>query len=111
MDLATLREILKPFVEFFAAIVLSGAATTAATEIMKLRAIFIPAGRYPRITAAVVSVIASLVAFYTTSLNVVFNTFWAWLFMAVGTLIMSAITYNHLVNGADIPTQNPAKTS
>lgn len=105
MDINSVRVALEPFVSLFGAIIVSGAATAAATEILKLRAIPVPVQRYPRLSAAVVSVIASLVAVYVSAADILVNSLIGYVAFAVGTLLVSAITYNNLIKGAPVKTQ------
>lgn len=106
MDIGTIRAALQPYMDLFGALLLSGVATTVATEIMKLNFIPIPAQRYPRAVAAIVAVIATLIAVITTNADLVLEGPLGWLAMAVGTLLLSSVTYNNLVKGASIlPTQ------
>lgn len=105
MDINTLRVALEPFINLFGAVVVSGATTAIATEILKLKAIPLPAQRYPRLTAGIVSVIASLVAVYLTTVNILIDSLFGLVAFIVGTLIVSAITYNNLIKGAPVQTQ------
>ena len=76
---------------------LSGAATTIATQILKLKVIPVPAEKYPRMSAAIVSALASLVAVFSTNVDLVINSFIGWLAFAAGAYLLSAITYNQIV--------------
>lgn len=91
---------LDPIIQLFSVLVISGAGTTVATQILKLRFIPVPVTRYPRFTAAVVSVIASLVAAYNSDLNLLLNSGFQLFAFMVGVFIVSAITYNSIVGGA-----------
>lgn len=51
-------------------ILVSGTATTYLTELLKFPAIKIPAERYPRITAAVLSVITSIIALLVSGISI-----------------------------------------
>lgn len=93
MDLNAVRDILKPFVEFFGSLLASGVITTYATQLAKADWIAIPAKKYPRSVAASLSAIITLIAYYATSLNIVVNSAWAWIAMAVGSFLVSSITY------------------
>ena len=76
---------------------LSGAATTIATQILKLKVIPVPAEKYPRTSAAIVSSLASLVAVFTTNVDLVINSFIGWVAFALGAYLLSAMTYNNIL--------------
>lgn len=84
-------------------VVLSGVATTVATQILKHPSIPVPAKRYPVQTAAVVSLLASGFAFWQRC-NEVSCSLLSWtdyVFAAVGTLIVATLTYNNVIQGRE----------
>lgn len=101
MELVALHAILEPYIAVFGAILLSGVAVTIATELSKKRALFfLPAEKYPRLTAVVYSLIAAGVSLYNSSVNFVVDSWIGWLAMAIGTLLVASLTFNQLVKGS-----------
>lgn len=100
MEIIALRAVIEPFVSFFMAMLLSGVVVALATEVLKLKWIPLPVQKYPRISAVVASLLASVICLYNSSVNFVINSWVGWLALAVGTLIVSAITYNQLIKGS-----------
>lgn len=113
MELVALQAILEPFIAVFGAILLSGSAVVAATEIMKLKIIPIPAQKYPRLTAAVASFIAAGIALYNSSVNFVVDSPAGYLALAIGTYIVAAVAYNNIVAGsaANVTSTKPSEGS
>lgn len=101
LELAALHAIIEPYVAVFAAVILSGVAVTIATELSKLKFLsLIPAEKYPRLTAAVYSVIAAIVCLYNNAVNFVVDSWIGWLVIVIGTLLVAAITFNQIVKGS-----------
>lgn len=101
MDIALFRSVLEPIVTFFTALVVGGVATTAAVQLLKLDILGGFAKRYPRITNAIVSFLATLVAVYNSSLDLVISGFWQTAAFAVGVFVVAAITYNNVIKTND----------
>ncbi len=83
-------------------LIVGGTATALATELLKSPYIPVPAQKYPRVTALIVSIIASVVAVMQSGFNA--TTLHSWtdgLALVCGTLIVSSVTYNQLIKGAD----------
>lgn len=83
---------------FIQTVLLTGVATTMATELLKTKLIPIPAERNPRLTAIIVSVLASAFVVWQ---NIV-TTFTGfslldWATVAIGTLLVAISTYNNLL--------------
>ncbi len=101
MELVALHAVLEPYISLFGAIILSGIAVTIATEISKLKVLsFIPAEKYPRLTAAIYSLIAAGVCLYNSSVNFVIDSWVGYVALALGTLLVAAVTFNNLVKGS-----------
>jgi hypothetical protein len=100
MDIANARELLQPFISFFTALFLSGVGVTIATQILKLKWIPVPATKYPRVTAAVASVVATLVSIYVSGLHFLLVGVWQYVAFILGVFIVSAVTYEHVVKGS-----------
>lgn len=82
--------------------VICGMATAAATEILKSPIIPIPFERAPRITAAVVSLIAAIIAMYNSGVQSVDVTDLPQLLaLASFTFLVAISTYNHLTARQD----------
>ena len=80
--------------DFFKAIIVSGVATTYATQIAKSQYFPIPAEKSPRLTAFVVSVIASIIAVgQGFDFNAPFKDWTDYVPVIAGTLLVSAATY------------------
>jgi hypothetical protein len=76
-------------------ILVSGTATTLAVQMLKSKLIPVPAEHSPRLTAFVVSLIASGIAGWQADIDPTKLTSWTdWLTVACGTLIVSAATYH-----------------
>lgn len=97
VDITLYRSVLEPVVTFFTAIVVGGVATTAAVQMLKLDFLGGIAKRYPRLTNLAVSLLASVVAVYNSSLELVIHGFWQTMAFAVGIFVVAAITYNNVV--------------
>jgi hypothetical protein len=91
--------VVDPLVKLFMALIASGVATSYATELLKLRIVPIPAQRYPRITNAVVSLIATFISLYVGHVNFIFTSWIEIVAFALGVYVLSAITYHHVVAG------------
>lgn len=109
MEIVALRAVLEPFIAVFGAILLSGAATVIATQIMKLKVIPLPVQKYPRLTAAIVAGLSALAALYNSSVNFVVDSFVGWLALAIGTYIVAAVAYNNIVKGSEVLEVNSTK--
>lgn len=99
MDIAQFRIALTPFVQFFAAVFVSGAGVAYVTQFLKDKQIPIPAEKYPRTTAAVLSVVATFVSIYLVDINLVLTTAWQYAVMVIGILFVSASFYHKIVAG------------
>lgn len=102
MDLVTIRAILEPFVTLTMAIIVSGVGVAGITQVLKDYRIPVPAMRYPRVTAAVLSVLATFVSLYVLDLNVVLTNGWHYAGLAVSILVASAFSYNVLFKGLQV---------
>lgn len=104
MDLSLYKAVLEPVVQLFSGILLSGVATTTATQLLKLNFIPIPVTKYPRLSAAVVAVLASLVTIYNTNLELVLDNWVQVVAFMVGVFITSVVVYNAVIKtGEDSP--------
>lgn len=101
MDIALYRSVLEPVVTFFTALVVSGVATTAAVQIFKLPFFGSVAKKYPRLTNAIVSLLASIVAVYNSNLDLVIHGVWQTVAFAAGVFVVAAITYNNVVKAGE----------
>jgi len=78
--------------------ILSGVAVALVTEILKSKYIPVPAQRYKRLTALVLSLGTSAYAVQSYNhLNFVNLTWQAWLSTALLTLLVSSVTYNQII--------------
>lgn len=114
MELVALHAILEPYIAVFGAILLSGVAVTIATELSKKRILwFIPAEKYPRLTAGVYSLIAAGVSLYNSSVSFVVDNWVGYIALVIGTLLVASITFNNLVKGsaAEVTETKPAEGS
>ena len=80
------------------AVALSGLAVTLVTEILKSKYIPVPAQKYKRFTALVLSIGASGYVTYQYGQQTFVTVTWqTWGILAFLTLLVSAITYNQIV--------------
>lgn len=86
---------------FAQAAILSGTAVTLVTEVLKSKVIPIPVTSHPRLTALVLSVLASLYTVYQYNVVNIVAINWTQLVALVAlTVLVSAMTYNHVIKGA-----------
>lgn len=107
MDIQTSKALLQPFVIFFTSLFLSGVGVTIATEILKAKFIPIPVQKYPRATAAVASVVATVVSIYVTGQHFILRNIWEYIAFALGIFIIAAVTYEHVVKGSPVAVVKP----
>lgn len=110
-SIQTIKQALEPFVVYFAALFSSGYLTAAVTEATKLKAIFIPGEKYPRLTAGAVSVLTTAAAMYLTPDNLVFHTLWAYVPFALGVGVVSATVYKTIFKGLSTNTKTVSASS
>lgn len=92
------------FYNLFSAIVVSGVSVTIAVEILKSKFIPVEFQKYPRVTALVASIIASIAAVAYSPINqIAIDTPIEWVSVVAGTLLVSAFTYNNIFK-TDKPT-------
>jgi hypothetical protein len=77
-------------------ILLGGGATLVGTQILKSKYIPIQFEKYPRTTAAVVSLIAAVVTIYQAHIAINLNSMANLAAAFVGILLVAISTYNHL---------------
>ncbi len=98
-DLNTIRAIIEPFVTLVLYIVVSGVGISAVTQFLKDGRIPIPAEKYPRTTAAVGAVAATLISLYVGQINLLLNNWLQWGGFGLAILVASALSYNILFRG------------
>ena len=91
-------------------ILTGGYATSYLTEFLKLSFIKIPAERYPRITATVVSLITAVVAVLAQGLTFG-NDLFAMAGVGVGIFIISSAIYNSALKGLKTNTKTETNTT
>lgn len=86
-------------------ILVGGTATALATQFLKSNLVpVVPAQKYPRVTAFIVSLIASGVVVMQSGFSVSAVHDWTdWLAVISGTVLISSVTYNHILKGATAP--------
>jgi len=85
-------------VEIIQSVLLGGTATTLATQILKSPFIPVPATKHPRITAAVVSVIASAIVVSQAGVDVSnLGDVASVTAIFAGVLLVASTTYNQLI--------------
>lgn len=103
MDLVILRALVEPFVTLTMTIIVSGVGVAAVTQILKDYRIPVPATKYPRLTSAVLSVVATLISLYVVDLNILLVSGWHYAGLGVSILVASAFSYNILFKGLQPP--------
>lgn len=98
-SLELVRLILRPIVTFFTALIVSGVTTSYATEFLKHKWIPLPVGKYPKTSAALISIGTTIAAIYTSGLNLIFTHWLQWVAFGLGVFIVSAITFKTIVKG------------
>lgn len=99
MDINQIRELIDPFVQVFGTLIVSGASVSVLTQLLKLNWFPVAVSKFPRLTNAVLSAIASGVAIYTSGINVIFNGPVDYIGFAIGTVLLSAVTYHAVLKG------------
>ena len=91
-------EIVKQIITLGSLAIAGGMITSVFTEILKWQYIIIPASKYPKITAAVISLIVS--AFGVLSLQqFVFDTWVSWVIVGGATLFSAVKSYDWVLKG------------
>lgn len=89
------------FYEIFGAIIVSGVGTSIAVEILKSKYIPVQFQKYPRLTATVAALIASIIAVYNSPIQTIsIDTPIEWVGVVAGVLIVASITYNNIFKGS-----------
>jgi len=109
MDLNTIRLILEPFVALFLYIISSGVGISLIVQALKDKRIPLPATKHPRIIAAVLALVSTLISLYVGSINLLLTTPWHYAGLAVVILLASSFAYRVLVDGIVIPGTQPTK--
>lgn len=79
-------------------VVANGLVVSMLTEILKIDVIKIPASKYPKTTAGVLSLVLSAIAVF--SLNIlVFDNWISWLIFAGATLLVALKSYDWVLKG------------
>jgi hypothetical protein len=99
LDLDSLRSLVQPFVIIFSALIVSGASSSIAVQILKLDWFPLLISRSPRLTNAIVSTVASLVAIYASGVQMVLVTPFQYAAFIIGTIVLSAFTYKVVLKG------------
>ena len=107
MDLAFYRELVQPFVELTFTILASGVGVSAVTQFLKDRRIPVPATKYPRSTAAILSVVATAISLYVSDVNLLLVGWVQVVGFGLSVLIASAFSYNILFKGLHSDTDEP----
>ena len=102
MDIVLIRAALQPFVEFFVAIYLSGVGVAYVTQALKAKSIPVPAQKYPRTTALVLSLVATLISIYVANIDLIISAVWQIVVMVIGILLISALTYRRIIGDLEI---------
>lgn len=102
-DLVGIRTTLEPFVALALYIVVSGVGISAVTQILKDERIPVPAKEYPRATALVGSVVATLISIYVGNVNLILDSWLAYVGFGLSILLASAFSYNILFRGLTPP--------
>lgn len=103
MDLEFIRQLIAPFVTLTTYIIVSGVGVSAVTQAMKDYRFPIPVERHPRISSAVLSVVATLISLYAGDVNVLLSSVGHWIGFAVSIILASAFSYNILFKGLRVP--------
>lgn len=110
MTIEEQRLLLEPFITFFSALLASGVGSSVAVQVLKLNWFPFKVDKYPRVTNIVVSILSTFVAIYVSGLNFTFNNAFDYSIFAVGTLVVSALTYKVLLNGTTSKDGNSVET-
>lgn len=86
-------------------VILGGTATTVLTELLKLPFVAVPAQKYPRTTAAILSALSAVVAFLIQGIAFTGNATQLAV-TGVGAFLVSAFTYNQALRGLNTNTEN-----
>lgn len=98
-DISNLKFMLDPFITLFTSILVSGVATSYAVQFLKSSYVsWLPAEKYPRLTNAIVSVVATFIAVIFSDAVFVITTWWEWVAFFFGVMLLSANTYNSIIS-------------
>lgn len=81
-----------------AGVLLGGGASVLATQLLKSRLIPVGFEHYPRSTAAMVSLVASIITEWQANVTISFHNLSSLGVVFVGTLWVAVSVYNHLLN-------------
>lgn len=97
MSIAEIQAAAAPLVTYFSSMIVTGVSVSVATNVLKSNMIPIPAEQYPRLTAAVLSIVGSVAAIYLSDASPVLNSWYDYVAFGIGVLIVSAVTYQALL--------------
>lgn len=98
LDVQTYQVLLQPIFALFSTVLLSGAAVSAATEILKFPQVKVPAERYPRTTSAIGSLVATLFAVLISPFHLAITSPVQVPAFAIGVWITASVLYNQIIN-------------
>lgn len=99
MDLQFYRDLAQPFIELTVTILVSGVGVSAVTQALKDFRVPIPVERFPRSSAAILSVLATIISLYVSDVNLLLIGWVQYVGLALSILVASAFSYNILFKG------------
>lgn len=99
VELEGVRLLMQPFIAVFSALIVSGAASSVAIQILKGDWFPLLISKYPRAANIIVSFIASVISIYTSGINLVLQTVFDYGAFIIGVTLLSAFTYKNILKG------------
>lgn len=98
-----LIELFNPFIAYFTALLAGGVGIAYITELLKSPKVKkLPVSKYPRTTAAILSVVATIIGIFTLPVDIVFQQWYQIAFFTLGSFFVSAIYYNQIIDGTKL---------
>lgn len=89
-------EIIETLIKLLPTVILSGVGVSVVTELLKLEAIPVPAQKYPRMTAFILSIVSAIISLISAGLTIAHDIF-GLIVQVVFTLLISMVFYNTIL--------------
>lgn len=89
-------EIIETLIKLLPTVILSGVGVSVVTELLKLEAIPVPAQKFPRTTAFILSIVSAIISLISAGLTIAHDIF-GLIAQVVFTLLISMVFYNTIL--------------